>query len=42
MPTLTSHVLLTEGFLEALRGSSNDSSEEGDEEDFHLDVLMML
>ena len=36
------HVLLTEGLLEALRGSSNDTSEEGDEEDFHLDVLMML
>jgi hypothetical protein len=36
------HVLLTEGFLEALRGSSNDTSEEGDEEEFHLDVLMML
>jgi hypothetical protein len=25
-----------------LRGSSDDTSEEGDEEDFHLDVLMML
>jgi hypothetical protein len=36
------HVLLTEGLLEALRGSSNDTSEEGDEEEFHLDVLMML
>jgi len=36
------HVLLTEGLLEALRGRSNDASEEGDEEDFHLDVLMML
>jgi len=36
------HVLLTEGLLEALRGSSDDTSEEGDEEDFHLDVLMML
>jgi len=29
------HVLLTEGLLEALSGSSNDASEEGDEEDFH-------
>jgi hypothetical protein len=39
---VVTHVLLTEGFLEALRGSSNDTSEEGDEEEFHLDVLMML
>ena len=36
------HVPLTEGLLEALRGSSNDTSEEGDEDDSHLDVLLMF
>ena len=36
------HVLLAEAFLEALRGSGDDTSEEGDEEDFHLDVLMLF
>ena len=36
------HVPLTEGLLEALRGSSNDTSEEGDEDDSHLNVLMMF
>ena len=36
------HVLLPKGFLEALRGSSDDTSEEGDEDDSHLNVLMMF
>jgi hypothetical protein len=36
------HVPLSEAFLEALRGSSNDTSEEGDKDDSHLDVLLLF